>query len=581
MEQEEQGASLLEYINIIRRRKRLVAITFVVVLVIAIIIAFVWPAKYSSEAVILIEGQDVPQNLVQTTITSYAQQRIEEIKARIMTIGNIMSIVERFELYTVSELERKTRSEIADEFRRSVEIEPMSAEVVDPQSGRPREAVIAFELSFKGRSPTKVQKVASELTDLFLDENLKERTAQTQSTSNFLKSEADRLLDRVEALEAKIAKFKEDNKGGLPEFQSYNLSVVERTEEQLQNLEFQKKELEYARRKLEDEMSLISPTAPVTLPSGVRVLGDADRLKALESEYRQKSSIYREDHPDLVRLKRAIEDLLATGIASNEYEDTQKQLRTERDKLSSLRQRYTDDHPQVVASRRIIEKLEAELSGAIRQEASVTPDNPAYLIMKNQYDATVKDLRGSEILEQQLLDKLDRYKTYVSRGPQLEKELITLGRELSATHSKYNEIRAKLMHAELAQTLESEQKGERFTLIQPPERPSEPFSPNRPGIVFFGVILALGFGIGGALLREMLDGSVYGVRTVGEIAGAPPLVSIGYHESQEEARRHNLKRVLMVFAAIAFIAVFLTLFHLFVKPLDVTWYILMRRLGLN
>ncbi|MGB5325947.1 MAG: hypothetical protein WBN40_11050, partial [Pseudomonadales bacterium] len=117
-------------------------------------------------------------------------------------------------------------------------------------------------------------------------------------------------------------------------------------------------------------------------------------------------------------------------------------------------------------------------------------------------------------------------------------------------------------------------------LIQPPERPSEPFSPNRPGIIFFGVVLAVGFGIGGALLRELVDGSIYGVRTVGEIAGAPPLVSIGYMESEAEARQHNFKRLLMLLAIVLAIALFFMLFHLFVKPLDVTWYILMRRFGL-
>ena len=93
---EENTRSIGDYINVIRRRKRVLAITAVTVMAIIILAAFLWPKTYRSQAIILIEQQDIPTDLVQTTITSYAQQRIEEIKQRIMTIGNIIGIVEEF-----------------------------------------------------------------------------------------------------------------------------------------------------------------------------------------------------------------------------------------------------------------------------------------------------------------------------------------------------------------------------------------------------------------------------------------------------------------------------------------------------
>ena len=188
---EENTRSIGDYINVIRRRKRVLAITAATVMTIIILAAFLWPKTYRSQAIILIEQQDIPTDLVQTTITSYAQQRIEEIKQRIMTIGNIIGIVEEFELYTERELERITRTEIAEDFRSAVSIKPISAEVVDPRSGRPSLAIIAFSLSFDGEVPSKVQKITNEITTLYLDENLKDRTAQTKSTSDFLTAESD------------------------------------------------------------------------------------------------------------------------------------------------------------------------------------------------------------------------------------------------------------------------------------------------------------------------------------------------------------------------------------------------------
>ena len=80
MDFEEPSKSLKDYFNMLRRRKRVLAITWLIVVVIFILLAFLWPPTYRSQSIILIEQQDIPAELVQTTITSYAQQRIEEIK---------------------------------------------------------------------------------------------------------------------------------------------------------------------------------------------------------------------------------------------------------------------------------------------------------------------------------------------------------------------------------------------------------------------------------------------------------------------------------------------------------------------
>ena len=116
------------------------------------------------------------------------------------------------------------RTEIAEEFRQAVSIRPISAEVVDPRSGRPSQAIIAFSLSFDGEEPGKVQKITNEITTLYLDENLRDRTEQTKSTSDFLTAESEVLSGQLESLDEKIAYFKETNKGALPQQNQFNLS---------------------------------------------------------------------------------------------------------------------------------------------------------------------------------------------------------------------------------------------------------------------------------------------------------------------------------------------------------------------
>ena len=90
------------------------------------------------------------------------------------------------------------------------------------------------------------------------------------------------------------------------------------------------------------------------LPTGEAVLSDIDRLKALQSEYRRKSAVYFDTHPEVVRLKREIGALQAELGVGDDPELLREQLATARDQLASLRSRYTADHPQVIAGERVV-----------------------------------------------------------------------------------------------------------------------------------------------------------------------------------------------------------------------------------
>lgn len=578
---EESGRSLKDYLNILRRRKLSILYTAIVVLLISVLAAFLWPPTYKSESVILIEQQEIPADLVRSTITSYAQQRIEQIKQRIMTIGNIMEIVEEFKIYDESDLERKTRTEIAQEFRKAVSIEPISAEVVDPRSGRPSSAVIAFSLAYTGDKPAKVQKVTSEITELYLQENLKERREESASTSEFLENEAQQLQSELEKIDTKIAEFKTRNAGALPEQKDFNRTIVERTSSQIDSLGFMLAEMKKQKVYLESELAQLSPTAPVTLATGAVVLGDADRLKAIDTQLRQFEAQYSDIHPTVKRLKREKQELIDQGVTYNQREEQLTQLRLEKDRLAALESRYTDpNNAKIRQSREIISTLEQTLKdGALLTEEK--PDNPAYLVIANQLAGIEADINTNTKMLAELSIKLEEHEQHLSRTPELEKELQNLVRDYQSMNRRYQEIHSKQLSAELARNLETERKGERFTLIQPPEFPREPVSPNRPAIVVLGFMLALLTGVGAAIAKEMIDEGVYGSGQILAATGEAPLIVVGYMENQEEKATHNKTRLYWLLGLIVFAVIAVICFHSFVKPLDVAWFMLMRRLGLQ
>ncbi len=203
-----------------RRRK-----TFFIVLaaatLAAVMLASLLPSTYQSTGTILIEQQEIPQELVRSVITSFADQRVQIISQRVMTTQNLLSLIERYNLYPDIR-EKEPREVLLQKMREDIGMHMISADVIDPRSGRPTQATIAFSVSYRSRSPDLALKVASELTTLYLNENLTSRTqlSHSQQTSAFFGEESARQSARIAELDRALATFKEKHHDELPEWRS-------------------------------------------------------------------------------------------------------------------------------------------------------------------------------------------------------------------------------------------------------------------------------------------------------------------------------------------------------------------------
>lgn len=577
---EENGKSFGDYLQIAKRRRKTIVSVASVVMVSVVLALFLLPPTYQSKAIILIEEQDVPPDLVPSTVTSYAVQRIEEIKQRIMTNANIINIVDRFELLGEDERKRLTRSEIAADFRENVSISPISAEVIDPRSGRPTQATIAFSVTFKGRKSSTVHKVTNELVTLLLNENLKERTQQSESTAQFLNSEAEALDVLLKEYEQKIADFKEANKGSLPELTAFNMNVVDRGHQELLSIQTRIQDLENRKINLASQLTQLDKSAPTILPTGQAVLGPADRLKALHAELAYKKTVYTDQHPELQRLKREIAALSGAQTLSSK-EAIAKELAETREHLKTALTQYQPEHPIVENLKRQQAELERSYHDASEETINIPADNPSYVLIATQIEGIDSEVQSLQSKSRQLEERVAEYEALLLKSPVVEKEYQALLRDYDNARIKYREIKAKLMTADLAKNLEQERKGERFTLIQPPEVPEKPVSPNIKMLSVFGFVLCLGLGAGSGVLMENLDSRVYGEKRISQLTLIEPLVTIPYIYSTEEKSSTKKKTKIIVLGLFVLFLTGLMIFHFAIKPLDVTWFILLRKLGLN
>jgi uncharacterized protein involved in exopolysaccharide biosynthesis len=593
----DKAATFREYLAAARHRRAILMATFGTGMLVTILLASLLPPHWRSAGIILIEQQEMPQDLVRSTVTSYADERVQVISKRVMTTETLLGIVNRYNLYT-AERAKDTREALLGRMRKDIGLKMISADVIDPRSGHPTSATIAFEVSYTSKSADQAAKVANELTTLYLNENLNNRTQLARDAATFLEAEGDRLNRHIGELEAQLAKFKEKNFQQLPEVTQLNMTLLDRTGEELRALEGRRNSLEQQRVFLEAQLALLKPNSAVFSDSGERILSTADRLKMLKSELASAKARYAPDHPDIARLEREVAGLEKEGGAhppgtaaatqARLANDLQRELQSARAQLAQAVERYGPEHPDRVRLEREVAALEAQIAAAPAPSTPgtdsmlphVDADNPAYVQIQAQLSATLNDLESVGGEAAKLHAKADEYQRDVRLAPQVEQQYRELNRDYDNTRMKYQELRSKLTEAKLAQNLEADRKGERFTLIEPPLPPEEPVSPNRSLILVAGIILSLGVTFGVLWLCEMMDTSVRGRLDLLRLTGIPPLALVP-HIGTEAERRGARRRVQIAFGtAVASVCIAVALAHFFYRPLDVLWFTFARRMGL-
>lgn len=509
-----------DYLEIIKRRKWSLILPAIIVFLAAGIVAVALPSIFKSTSTILIEEQDIPSDFVMATVSTYAEQRLQSINQRIMSSSRLIDIINRFDLYT--DLRKKwITDEIVEKMREDIVLEPISAEVLDRRTGRAAAVTIAFTLSYEGRNPDMVQRVSNMLASLFLSENLKIREQQAKETFEFLDKELEKIKAELADSDTKIAAFKEKNINALPELLQVNIQSLNNLENNMERLNEQLRSLKEHEGYLQTQLAAIPPDE--------ESMRDEHRLEELKVE------------------------------------------------LALLSTRYSDEYPDVKKAKADIGELEKKVA---QFEKSGNPDNPAYVTLASQLASTRSEIDSvrRQILEFQ--KKTDEYRSRIEATPRVEEAYQAMVNERNNLQAKFDDLMGKVMESRVSQGLEKEQKGERFTLIDPARFPEKPFKPNRLAIMLIGIVLGIGAGIGFASFREFSDDAVWSVEQLLRLSSFPVLTSIPEILIPKDITRRQVTRIAVACGVVLVIAVGLTVFHYMVMDLDIFWAKVMRRLAI-
>ena len=584
---EDDVKTLGDYISIAWRRKFHILIPTTLVLVVTVATVFLLPPVYKSTGTILIESQQIPSELIQSTVTTFADERIQVIKQRIMTSQQLFGIIKKFNLYA-DEINSTARSEILEDMRERIVIDRVSANLGNKR-GRGNSALIAFTVSFEHTRAGVAQKVANELVTLFLDENIRSRTARAEETSGFLQKESERLGAQIAEMEAQIAIYKQENEGMLPESLPVNLQRVVTLRSALLNSEVELNALAERKKLLQIDLDALQFNIATSGGLSEEQLRQKSELQLLQNQFISLSARYGAEHPDVKAIQRQISAFEQEYGNLSDTAELESQRQIVRQEITDLTGKYSSEHPDVKRLERKLEGIDAmieksqqsEQSGKSVEEPVVDGSNPELMQVKARLDSIddgIERIRKARIEVEGQIAALD---TRISRTPQVERGLDALERDYENTSRKYQEMKSKQLQAELSQSLEAEQKGERFTLLEPPLLPDKPVKPDRPKLFMLGLILSMVAGVGVAGVAESLDGGIRGSRALAFVTKMTPLATIPYiiTRKDELIKKRNIRLFIAIVVLLVIGAVLAV--HFFYKPLDLLWFIVLRKLNLT
>ena len=220
---------LEDYIDILRRHKAWILGPAFCSLVIAVVVAFLWPDTFVSQAVIRVVPPQVPETYVPTNVNMEMSQRINSMAQTILSRGNLTNIINTFGLYP-RDKQRKPMEDIVEEMKKEIRIGSVTGMTAQNRG------VSAFSISFSYENRIIAQKVTADLVSRFMSENTRDRTTQSVLTTQFLKDQAESAKKELEGIEDRMAKFRQVNAGRLPDQLQNNQILLNAAEARIANI---------------------------------------------------------------------------------------------------------------------------------------------------------------------------------------------------------------------------------------------------------------------------------------------------------------------------------------------------------
>ena len=508
-----------DYLDIVRRHKGWIAGPVFAALVVSVVGAFLWPDSYVSVATIRVLPSQVPENLVQTNINSHMSQRVNAMYQTISSRTTLTNIINQYNLYP-RERQRRPTDDIVEEMQQDIHISGVGSVTKGP-----KETVSAFQIAFEYDDRFIAQKVTAELVSRFINENTRERTTQSIQTTAFLREQLEKAKKDLDAVESKLAAFRQTFQGRLPEQVLQNTSQLAALENRISNLNARIGQVGQEKMLFEADLRTAKNQRAALVPVPERVAA-AQRQKAVDT-----SGVDR----DILRLEAGRSTMLEQKTAS--HPDIRKidaqlaSLRTVREKMLADAEKPEEASPASAPAGpprmdAVTEKEARMLDGTIERIESTIRAKEA------EADGYRKEIASTE-------RQIRAIQSRIEAAPASEQQYGEIMRDREAARLRYEDLNKKQAQSSIAEALERQQQGETLELLDPASLPQTPTKPKRALIIGAGLVLGVIIGLTLAGAREAKDTSLKNLKDVRAYTKLTILGSVPLLENDLVVRRRR------------------------------------------
>lgn len=417
-------------------------ITIISGTVIGLAAALVLPKKYTSTTLVLVEQPTVPVDYVKPVVTTDLSNRLASMKQKILSRSRLQPIIEKFSLYP-NEQAKLPMDDRVEKLRQAIDVGLM-----EPMSGSGGRAP-GFRVGVTFDNPRTAQQICSELTSMFMEDNITGRVHQANETTSFLSRQLEEAKAKLDEQDGSVAEFKRRYMGMLPEEAQTNLSLLTGMNSQLEA----------------NTQALLRAQEDKTLSEAL--------LAQQEASWK-------------------------ASLSGRSPETQDQQLVALQEQLAALLNRYTPQHPDVIKLQGQIEQLKQRIADApktapVEDSKTASKVEPPQIQQQRarirQDNINIADLtKQQETIQARIRVLQER----VQATPAIEQQFKEVTRTYQTALEFYNDLQRKRQNAEIGEKLDQQQEGETFRVLDPPSLPVNPSSPKLP-------VLA-GGGFGGGLM---------------------------------------------------------------------------------
>jgi polysaccharide chain length determinant protein (PEP-CTERM system associated) len=368
------------------------------------------------------------------------------------------------------------------------------------------------EISYRNQDPRLANRVVESLLDVFMESVMGANRKGTDQSERFLQAQIAEYSARLDAAEKALEQFKIKNAGHLPsEGQSY-FEMVRDLKGRVEESRLHLREAENRRDKLREQIRHFEEAQA----SGRTVTPTASETA----------------------MKAKVEELES--------------------RLADLTLRYTDQHPDVVATRRTLEearqKLEEESAREPPASGSSLPENAVLDQLRVEYGKAEADVAALKVRADGYETRLGEADAAVGVIPKVEADYTRLTRDYDIYKAQYDELVRRREAAHLSREADLTADASQFRVINPPQVPLIPVSPDRPALLTGVLLGGLAAGAGLAFLLSQIRPTFVSAKDLRNVVDLPVLGKVTNVLSPKEKRKARLQ-LLMYGAGLAFLLV--------------------------